>query len=124
MSGLKSRRKGIGFELEVAEAFRTAIPWLTDIRRGLSQPRGGGAEEPDVICPFLHIECKRGIKPNIMRGFEQAQRDAQPGLIPVAITRGDNQAAMVTLRLEDFLPLFRSWLNTRPELCAVTVKDD
>ncbi len=87
VSGRTSRRKGKRGERLACAALQdaTGLEW----RRGLSQTRGGGAESPDVECDELewHVEVKYAARPNIRAALEQAERDAPPHRIPVALVR-------------------------------------
>ena len=103
--GAASRRKGKQGELEVAHAFAAALG--VDARRGLSQARGGGAEEPDVVLPGLpyHLEVKRGACPNPRAALRQACEDAAEGRTPIAVIRDDRAEAFAVLLLADLLVL-------------------
>lgn len=105
-SARKSRTKGKVGEREVV-AILTAAGISS--RRGLSQSRGGGAEEPDIVIDLpYHIEVKRQARPLIMAAYEQAAADAAQGRAPVAVTRCDRGEWMATLRLEVFAALLRA----------------
>ena len=106
MSGNHSRNKGAAFERELVHVFREAMPGA-EVRRGL-QSRSG-AEVADVECPVFHVEAKRGKKPNVRAALVQANGDAKPGLIPLAVIRDDHADAFVALSLDHFLDLIREW---------------
>lgn len=99
--GKLSRRKGHAFEREIAAELREMG---FDAKRGLSQARGGGAEEADVVgVPGFHFECKRGKKPNIRAALAQAIDDVrETEVVPVAVIRDDRGEAFVAWRWEDF----------------------
>lgn len=98
--GKLSRRKGHAFEREIAAELREMG---FDAKRGLSQARGGGAEEADVVgVPGFHFECKRGKKPNIRAALAQAIEDARGQEVPVAVLRDDRSEAIAVVRWEDF----------------------
>lgn len=101
--GKLSRRKGHAFEREIAAELREMG---FDAKRGLSQARGGGAEEADVVgVPGFHFECKRGKKPNVRAALAQAIEDARGNVgnvVPVAILRDDRSEAIAVVRWEDF----------------------
>ncbi len=78
-------------------------------RRGLSQCRGGGAEEADVVNPLFHIECKRQKQPNIAAAFAQSNEDCPKGKTPIAVTKKDRGPTLVTMTIEDFLQIVGSW---------------
>lgn len=103
--GKLSRRKGHAFEREIAAELREMG---FNAKRGLSQARGGGAEEADVVgLPGFHLECKRGKKPNPRAALSQAIEDAKPGETPVAVVRDDRSDAFVVLRWEDFIRMLQ-----------------
>ena len=106
MGGAMSRRKGAQFERWLVHRFREAMPGA-EVRRGL-QARGGD-EVPDVDCPLLWIEAKRGRKPNVRAALRQAEEGAPKGRMPVAVIRDDRSEAFVTLNLEDFLEIIHRW---------------
>jgi len=79
-------------------------------RRG-AYTGSNGRGRCDVICPGWAIECKLLSRPgfaDLLEAARQAERNAEPGQIPVAIVKrkGDHdQNAVVVLRLETF----REW---------------
>lgn len=116
--GKSQRRKGHNFERHVAGLLRAEFPALK-IARGW-QSRGGGKEEPDVVFPGLHIECKRGKLPSPRKALAQALDDARDGALPVAVVKDDRKEAFVVMRLDDWLPMLRSWVfdGERGEGCS------
>jgi hypothetical protein len=99
------RRKGHNWERELARRLRAVFP---DARRGL-QYQDGGASAPDVVVPAFHIEAKVGARPNLTAALEQAERDAKPGLWPVAVCKQDNHEPTVTMRLDDWIEITSQW---------------
>ncbi len=111
MSGAGSRRKGHDFER--AMVLRFAEVFGTDrVRRGL-QYRDGD-ECADVVAPALWIECKRGKRTNPRAALAQAKEASLgKGVWPIAVCKDDQEDAVVTISLEDFLDLLREWWSTR-----------
>ncbi len=110
MSGARSRRKGAEFERLLVHRFRDIMP-DAGIRRGL-QYRSGD-EFPDVeVCFWL--EAKHHHRTNVRAAMRQAVAAAPPGKWPLAVCKDDNQPALVTMQLEDFLELTREWWERRP----------
>ena len=106
-AGRRSRTKGAQGERELVHVFEAAG---IKAHRGLSQCRGGGAEEADVVLdelPQYHLEVKRGKKPNLHAAYKQAAADASAGQVPVAVTRCDGEGWRVTLALDEFIRLLR-----------------
>lgn len=104
------RRKGAAFERENVLAFREALPGV-DVKRGF-QSRSG-EEVPDVDADPFWIECKVGKLPNPRAALKQAQGDAKPGRIPVAVIKDDRCAPFVVLSRADFLELVQQWWRDR-----------
>lgn len=87
--------------------FRAQFPELAErFKRGW-QSRGGGAEEPDVVCPWFHVEVKRQKRPNIKRALKQAEADTQ-GSPPVAFTKEDRGEWIVSMRPALFFDLIKA----------------
>jgi Holliday junction resolvase len=110
MSGAASRRKGHDFERLLVQRFRDAMPGA-EVRRGV-QSRSG-AECADVEAPCFHIEAKRHRQTNIREAMRQAVETCPGGRWPIAVCKDDNQPALVTMQLEDFLDLVREWWEGR-----------
>ena len=107
MGGASSRRKGHDFERYIARRLREVMPGAP-IHRGL-QSRGGGAEEADVICPYFHVECKKGPQPSPRAALKQATDDAKPGQAPIGVIGDDRKPPFVVIGLEDFLDFIKEW---------------
>ena len=102
-----SRQKGKRGELELAHKLQEHG---FDARR--SQQYAGINGDADVVgCPFLHIECKRVEKLNLEKAMEQSVNDAKDDEIPSVFHRKNNYPWLVTLKLEDFMNLYKSWLK-------------
>jgi hypothetical protein len=110
MSGAHSRRKGAEFERALVQRFREAMP-DAGIRRGLQYR--SGAEVPDVEVPRFWLEAKHHHRTNSRAAMRQAVACAPPGKWPLAVCKDDNQPALVTMQLEDFLELAREWWERR-----------
>ena len=119
MGGKASRTKGHGFEREVAAFLRERVG--IDAKRGLSQPRGGSAEEPDVLTPGgwpLWLECKRGKKTDSRAAMRQARNALVRGSVdawPVVICRDDGEDAYATVPLELLGLLLLLWDRRSPK---------
>ena len=104
--GRASRRKGSGFERDVAKQINEALPGAK-AKRGL-QYRGGD-NIPDVECPLLHIECKRGKRPNPRAALAQAIEGCERGKLPIAIIRDDRSDPFAVMLWTDVLELLSEW---------------
>ena len=112
--GASQRRKGHAWEREVAIRFREALGYdAKQVKRGLSQPRGGTAEEPDVVLPDTlpwWVECKVGARVNPAGALEQARagiKAAESVKLPLAVCKPDRKPPFVALELDDFLRLLQ-----------------
>ena len=109
--GKGARIKGAQFERDLAKMFSEKTP--LEAKRGLGQTRGGGSEVSDIDMPVLHVEAKRHKRCNIKGALEQAIADStNNGKIPVAITKDDRKDILVTMRFDDWLQFFNSFLGT------------
>jgi len=113
--GRGARAKGFAFERAIAKEFSDATG--LEFKRGLGQTRGGGTEVPDVLPPegalreLIHIECKRQKRCSIKGAMEQAVNDiGDENNIPIVITKDDRKDILVTMKLDDYMPMFQAWL--------------
>ena len=102
--GKQSQRKGAAGELELVEILNGY---------GYETERGGSltyGTVPDVTgLPGIHIECKRSERLNILEAINQAARDSlrfRDGL-PAVFHRRNRQPWLVTMRLVDWMTLYR-----------------
>ncbi len=113
MGGRASRVKGHNFERDVCGMFREACNLdHKQVKRGLSQPRGGTAEEPDVVLPPefpLWLECKVGKLTNPRAALKQAQKALKEqkvsNKIPVAICKDDRTEPVAMIPLQTFIQM-------------------
>lgn len=107
-----SRNKGAVGEREIASILRE---YGYKARRG--QQFSGANGDADVVgLPRIHIEVKRREKLNIHEAMDQAKRDAREGEIPSVWHRKNNTEWLVTLRLDDFITLYREFEAGLPEV--------
>ena len=110
--GKKSKNKGKRGELELAHKLQEHG---FDARRG--QQYAGVNGDADVVgVPGLHIECKRVESLNIEKALVQSEQDAREGEIPVVMHRKNREEWKVTMRLEDFMEIWRKVLISEVEL--------
>ena len=80
--------------------------------KGIEARRGcqfsGSPDSPDVVAdmPGVHIEVKRTERFDLRGAMAQAERDAGDGDMPVVFQRGNRQAWVAVLRMDDFLELY------------------
>lgn len=108
--GRMQRDKGQRWERVVARRLREALPGCEDeIKRGW-QSRGG-RYDPDVVNPFFWVECKHHKHVDIKAALSQAITDCpdDSAMIPIAVTKDDRKAPLVTMRFDDWLDLVGEW---------------
>ena len=106
MGGKASKDKGKRGERMLVRFLRE---YGYDCRR-TAQYCGNTGEAADVIgLPFLHIECKFVERLNLRDALRQAIRDAKDGLIPSLCHKRSNEDWLITLRLKDFMPIYRAF---------------
>lgn len=104
---MNSRRKGKAGELELSKVLKE---YGHNTRRG--QQFSGANGDADVVgLPGIHIECKRVEQLNIDKAMEQAVRDARDGEAPAVFHRKNRKPWLVTVRLEDFMELYKRWFE-------------
>ena len=105
---MNSKRKGGVGERELAAILRD---YGYDAHRG--QQFQGGPDSPDVVgLPGIHIEVKRQESLNIYKAMEQAIRDSAGQRIPAVFHRRNRDYWKVTLKLDDFMEIYKAWQKT------------
>ncbi len=108
--GRGARIKGAAFERLLAKYFTENT--VLEAKRGIGQTRSGGSEVSDVDMPIIHVEAKRHKRCNIKSALKQAIDDANVnGKIPVAITKDDREDILCTMRLDDWIEFFNSYIK-------------
>lgn len=105
LTGRASQRKGRGGELELA---RVLQGYGYDVQPGLAVSYG---TTPDISgLPGIHIECKRVERLNVPEAMKQAVRDAEKfhDGAPTLFHRRSREPWLVTMRLSDWLELYRT----------------
>ena len=102
---MNSRNKGARGERELASKLKE---YGYDCRRG--QQYCGANGDADVVgLPKIHIECKRVERLNLYDAMAQAKSDAKDDEIPAVFHRRNHDEWKVTLRLSDFMEIYREW---------------
>ena len=105
---MNSKAKGGRGECELAHVLQE---YGYDTRRG--QQFAGGVDSPDVYgLPGIHIEVKRVQALNIYSAMDQAIRDSEGKAIPAVFHRRNRDYWKVTLRLDDFMEIYKEWQKT------------
>lgn len=109
MSSL-SRRKGHGFEREIAIKLRHIFP---NARRHLEyQDQEANGVDLAETGP-LQIQCKKLKKYAPLTAIQEIKFD--PIGIPVLVTAADREPILIAMHLNDFLPMLKAWLNTKKQ---------
>lgn len=103
---MNSRNKGARGERELALRLKE---YGFDCRRG--QQYCGANGDADVVgLPKIHIECKRVERLNLYDAMAQAMSDAKGDETPAVFHRKNNCEWLVTVRIDDFMKMYREWL--------------
>ena len=105
---MNSREKGAAGERELAQILRA---YGFEARRG--QQFSGASGDPDIVTnmPDIHIECKRVERLNIYEAMAQSINDARIGETPVVMHRKNREEWLVSMRLGDFIKLYKGANN-------------
>lgn len=107
---VNSKQKGARFERLLASKFREY--GYADARR-TAQYCGNTGDASDVVgLPGLHVEAKHQERMQLYEWMAQAIRDAEAGgenRLPAVFHKKNNADILVTMRLEDFMCLYREW---------------
>lgn len=103
---VNSKAKGARFERHLASKFRE---YGYDCRRG--QQYCGANGDADVVgLRGIHIEAKHQEQMRLYEWMSQAVRDADgKGNLPAVFHKKNNADILVTMRLEDWMNLYREW---------------
>lgn len=100
-----SRAKGARGERELAKKLRE---YGYESRRG--QQYSGANGDADVVgLPGIHIECKRVERLQLDDAMSQAIGDAKEDEFPAVFHRKNNAPWLVTMKLEDWIEIYREW---------------
>lgn len=104
---MNSRNKGASGERELANKLKE---YGYDARRG--QQYCGANGDADVIgLDGIHIECKRVERLNLYDAMAQSVHDAKENENPAVFHRKNRCEWLVTMRLDDWIELYREWSN-------------
>ena len=100
---MNSRAKGKRGELALVRRLRE---YGFDVRRG--QQFSGANGDADVVgLPGIHMECKWVEKLNIWDAYDQANRDAKRGEIPIVCHKKNGTKWLVSMDLDDWLEMYK-----------------
>ena len=106
---VNSKQKGARFERLLASKFREHG---YEARR-TAQYCGNTGDASDVVgLPGLHVEAKHQEQMRLYEWMAQAVRDAEAGgegRLPAVFHKKNNADILVTMRLEDFMDIYREY---------------
>lgn len=106
---MNSKDKGARFERLLASKFREY--GYTDARR-TAQYCGNTGDASDVVgLPGIHIEAKHQEQMRLYDWMAQAVRDAtkESDKLPAVFHKKNNADILVTMRLQDWMEIYREW---------------
>jgi Holliday junction resolvase len=111
---INSKQKGARFERKLASIFRDY--GYMDSRR-TAQYCGNTGDASDVVgLPGIHIEAKHQENMRLYDWMAQAVRDSNGSEnLPAVFHKKNNADILVTMRLEDWMQLYREWESGRSE---------
>ena len=102
---INGKQKGKRGELELVKKLKE---YGYDCKRSVQYCGANG--DADVIgLPGIHIECKRVERLNIDEAMLQAIRDRREAEYPTVFHRKNNHEWLVTMRLEDWIEIYKEW---------------
>lgn len=107
---VNSKQKGARYEREIARYLHDKG---YDTRR-TAQYCGNTGDAADVQgLPYTHIECKHQETLRLKDWVEQAVRDSKEGELPAVFHRKNNEKTLVTMRLDDWMELYKGYEKSR-----------
>lgn len=107
---VNGKRKGKRGELELVRLLKS---YGFDARRSVQYNGKTEEGQADLVgLPNIHIECKRVEKLNIYDAIFQAKRDAKTGELPTVFHRKNDCEWLVTMRLADWMELYKEYFET------------
>ena len=112
MSGKTAKRKGSGFEREIAKYLNEKLginSYRTPLSGSISNLRADLMGTPD-----LHVECKRTEKFQIYAALEQAEKARDKNTLVTVVNRRNKMTtgeSLVVMRLDEWLSLYEAYLQ-------------
>ena len=103
---VNSKRKGAVGERELSKKLNE---YGFGTRRSVQYNGKADDGKADLVnLPGIHIECKRVERLNVSEAMAQAVNDAK-GEMPTVFHRKNREGWLVTMRLEDWMELYRKY---------------
>lgn len=113
---INSKQKGARFERQLAARFRE---YGYGKARRTAQYCGNTGDASDVVgLRLIHVEAKHAETMRLYEWMAQAVRDAEAngkGMLPAVFHKKNNADILVTMRLEDWINLYREFEAGFPE---------
>jgi Holliday junction resolvase len=107
---VNSKQKGKRGELELSHKLQD---YGFDTRRSVQYNGKADDGQADLLgLPGIHIECKRVEKLNLYDAMAQAIHDAKDGELPSVFHRKNHSEWLVTMRLSDWIKLYKEYFET------------
>lgn len=107
MGKINSKTKGKVGELELSNLLKSFGYNTRRTQQFCGKSTDG---EADLVgLKGIHIECKRVEKLNIYDAIEQAKNDCKENMLPTVFHRRNRKKWLVTMELEDWLKLYKSY---------------
>lgn len=107
---INSKQKGAKFERKLAKIFKE---YGYEGARRTAQYCGNTGDASDVVgLPHIHVEAKHVERMELYPWISQAVRDAEAngkGLLPAVFHKKNNADILVTMRLDDWMHLYREF---------------
>lgn len=115
---INSKDKGRRGEAELAKTLRGY--GYKNARRSVQYCGANGDADIVDALPGIHIECKRTEALRLYDAMSQAIHDAREGEMPAVFHRKNNCEWLVSMRLKDWIELFREFtpVSTSPPKSA------
>ena len=107
---VNSKRKGAAGERELAKKLNE---YGYNTRRSVQYNGKADDGQADLVgLPNIHIECKRVEKLNLYDAMSQAIHDAKDGELPSVFHRKNHSEWLVTMKLTDWMELYKEYFET------------
>lgn len=107
---MNSKQKGKRGELELVRKLKE---YGFDTRRSVQYNGKADDGQADLVgLAGIHVEAKRVEKLNLYDAMAQAIHDAKDGELPTVFHRKNNSEWLVTMRLDDWMQLYKEYYET------------
>ena len=111
---VNGKQKGKRGELELVRKLKE---YGFDTRRSVQYNGKADDGQADLVgLPNIHIESKRVERLNLYDAMAQAIHDAKDGELPTVFHRKNHSEWLVTMRLDDWMQLYKEYFETVVEI--------